>query len=179
MPFFPGAMPFFRAPCPFFQRHAFKMCPFLPKCYHVECDAIELTATPNVLVHGTPEVARPPDASQLPLYVRQISDFIDWRKPFDQRGSEHFADHTWENVTLTDIQTDHQCLHNSLHINSVPMIEKASNQYTGYILRYLWKVYFQSAQYDFIFTTWCSDIFDFPTSLFTVRNIIWIWRLVL
>ena len=69
MPFFPGAMPFFRAPCPFSERHAFKMCPFLPKCYRVECDAIELTATPYVLVHGTPKVARPPDASQLPLYA--------------------------------------------------------------------------------------------------------------
>ena len=67
MPFFPGAMPFFRAPCPFFQRHAFKMCPFLPKCYHIECDAIELTTTPYVLVHGTPKVPRPPDASNYRL----------------------------------------------------------------------------------------------------------------
>ena len=80
MPFFLGAMPFFRAPCPFFQRHAFKMCPFLPNCYHVECDAIELTAMPYVLVHGTPKVAYPPDASPLPLYAdvkSAISDFID------------------------------------------------------------------------------------------------------
>ena len=84
------------------------MCPFLPKCYHVECDgdAIELTAMPYVLVHGTPKVARPPDASPLPRYAAvksAISDFMDWRKPFDQRGSERLADHTWENVTLTDI----------------------------------------------------------------------------
>ena len=43
---FSGRHALFPSAMPFFQRHAFKMCPFLPKCYHADHDAI------YVLVHG-------------------------------------------------------------------------------------------------------------------------------
>ena len=53
---FPSAMPFFRAPC-------VQNVPFLTQMLsRPECDDIELTATPYVLVHGTPKVARPPES---------------------------------------------------------------------------------------------------------------------
>ena len=176
---FPSAMPFFSAPCVQNVPFLTQMLSRRMRRYWVDSDAICFGAWYS-------QSGASPRRIPITLYAAvksAISDFIDWRKPFDQRGSERFGDHTWPGRTLPwptfkpTISVYTKVYISILYLWSKRLLINTQDIYWDTYEKFIFKVPNMINEVFFIFTTWCSDIF--PTSLFTVRNIIWIWRLVL